>query len=146
MQVGSPADDIAIASDAEDDDDVEDDDSDWEDVQSDEKKRPSQSVFKRVDSTANLRSRRWSVPTADLIEGSQEVMSPGFEAKNEDDSEMSMAFVDSGGADGRDDAQEPRSSTSHKGERECYMCQETVMNLRKRDWQYFSQRLSRVLY
>lgn len=79
IQSGSPADDNAIASDDEDDEDddesviddsaiEEDDDEGWEDEQPEEEKPPTQPVFKRVDSTANLPSRR-SVLTAGLTEG-----------------------------------------------------------------------------
>lgn len=79
IQCGSPADDNAIASDDEDDEDddesviddsaiEEDDDEGWEDEQPEEEKPLSQPVFKRVDSTANLPSRR-SVLTAGLTEG-----------------------------------------------------------------------------
>lgn len=75
IQSGSPADDNAIASDDEDDESVvddsaieEDDEEGWEDEQPEEEKPPSQPIFKRVDSTANLPSRR-SVLTAGLTEG-----------------------------------------------------------------------------
>ena len=78
IQSGSPADDNAIASDDDDDEDddesvvddsaiEEDDDEGWEDEQPEEEK-PPHPVFKRVDSTANLPSRR-SVLTAGLTEG-----------------------------------------------------------------------------
>lgn len=75
IQSGSPADDNAIASDDDEDESVvddsaieEDDEEGWEDEQPEEEKPPSQPVFKRVDSTANLPSRR-SVLTAGLTEG-----------------------------------------------------------------------------
>ncbi|KAK5103145.1 hypothetical protein LTS08_003949 [Lithohypha guttulata] len=72
---GSPADDNAIASDDEDDDSAiddsaieEDDEDGWEDEQPEEEKSTVESVFKRVDSTAHLPSRR-SILTAGLTEG-----------------------------------------------------------------------------
>lgn len=79
IQSGSPADDNAIASDDEDDEEdeesviddsavEEDDDEGWEDEQPEEDRSAVQPVFKRVDSAANLLSRR-SVLTAGLTEG-----------------------------------------------------------------------------
>jgi len=135
LHSGSQTDDNVVAS----------DDEGWEDEHSEEEKAPSQLVFKRVDSTANLPSRR-SVPTAGLSEGDQEDMPPGFQATNEVDSMISMGVVDSGGLDDWEDGQAPQSSALHKSERECYMCQETLVIWRKRDWQYFSRRLILVIY
>lgn len=75
IQSGSPADDNAIASDDDDEESSigdsaieEDDEEGWEDEQPEEEKPSSQPIFKRVDSTANLPSRR-SVLTAGLTEG-----------------------------------------------------------------------------
>lgn len=72
---GSPGDDNAIASDEEDEESAiedsaieEDDDEGWEDEQPDEEKPPSEPVFRRVDSTAHLQSRR-SILTQGLTEG-----------------------------------------------------------------------------
>lgn len=73
---GSPADDNAIASDDEDEEDSnpedsaieEDDEEGWEDEQPEEDKMTPQPIFKRVDSSAHLPSRR-SILTQGLTEG-----------------------------------------------------------------------------
>ena len=75
---GSSVDDNAIASDDEDDDSIiddsaieEDDEDGWEDEQPEEEKPTLKPIFKRVDSSANLPSRR-SILTQGLTEGDRQ--------------------------------------------------------------------------
>ncbi|KAK5089653.1 hypothetical protein LTR70_006537 [Exophiala xenobiotica] len=53
----------------------------------------------------------------------------------EDDDVISRSAIDNDAVDGGEDGKAPRSSALHKSERECYMCLETVVIWRKRDWQ-----------
>lgn len=54
----------------------------------------------------------------------------------EDNDLVSTSAVTHSRVDGWEDEQEPQDGPSQESQRECYMCQQTIVISRKRDWQY----------
>lgn len=69
-------------------------------------------------------------------EGSCSMAMPSIDQRAEYNHVFSASATTHDDVDGWEDEQEPQGRASQERERECDMCQHTVVISRKRDWQY----------